>query len=657
MGVGGSIPFIAEFLDAFPEASVLVTGVEDPDTRAHGANEGLHLAEFERVVLAEALLLRNLGPSELRPAGRNTRKVLPAPCSDSTSTRPSWRCTTRRTIASPRPVPGWAVAAGSAERKNSSNTRAWSSAEIPMPSSSRGQHRLVVQPVTDDDHGPARLGVLHRVADQVRDQVVELAGVAPRDHRLGRAAPSGSAIPRERRDRHVQLDDLRGERAEVDRARVDDGVRVRGAVQRQQVVDHPGQPLATALDRSHGGAGAVAQVRVAGQDLGVPEDRADRVLQVVGDGRDHPLAVLRDLAELPHELVLAHRPAQVARDVERGRGFVLAPLRAEPAAGQPHHADAVRSRADRHEQQRLHLDAGEELQHRLDLVRGQGAGHRPLRSEYGDALPLPGALGVAVDAERGPERESDGRPAVDVQRAVAAPSGPRNWTQSESARKPLTTSLPQVISTSSAESLPAAIRTISAAAFASRTCSASRSRSRVIRIAWVAWRAYASSIVRFSALGHQPVARQLHAEEPDEAPALVLERATSMSSRCQAPGGDVLARRVGGPAPLLDVEDQPVVRDELQRSPVVRDLQLVEERLRRARLSRSVCRASSGTDDHQRVQVAVVTSRGDAHQVESGDLGDALRDGLEGGTRLAVRPAGSADRTLEVCVVGHRARV
>ncbi|GAA2138680.1 M20/M25/M40 family metallo-hydrolase [Nocardioides koreensis] len=61
MGVGGSIPFIAEFLDAFPRASVLVTGVEDPDTRAHGANEGLHLAEFERVVLAEALLLHNLG--------------------------------------------------------------------------------------------------------------------------------------------------------------------------------------------------------------------------------------------------------------------------------------------------------------------------------------------------------------------------------------------------------------------------------------------------------------------------------------------------------------------------------------------------------------------------------------------------------------------
>ena len=61
MGVGGSIPFIAKFLEAFPQASVLVTGVEDPDTRAHGANEGLHLAEFEKVVKAEALLLRNLG--------------------------------------------------------------------------------------------------------------------------------------------------------------------------------------------------------------------------------------------------------------------------------------------------------------------------------------------------------------------------------------------------------------------------------------------------------------------------------------------------------------------------------------------------------------------------------------------------------------------
>jgi acetylornithine deacetylase/succinyl-diaminopimelate desuccinylase-like protein len=66
MGVGGSIPFIAEFLEAFPQAAVLVTGVEDPDTRAHGANEGLHLAEFERVLLAETLLLARLARSAAR---------------------------------------------------------------------------------------------------------------------------------------------------------------------------------------------------------------------------------------------------------------------------------------------------------------------------------------------------------------------------------------------------------------------------------------------------------------------------------------------------------------------------------------------------------------------------------------------------------------
>ncbi len=60
MGVGGSIPFIAEFQEAFPEAVVVVTGPEDPDTRAHGANEGLHLPMFERACLAEALFLGGL---------------------------------------------------------------------------------------------------------------------------------------------------------------------------------------------------------------------------------------------------------------------------------------------------------------------------------------------------------------------------------------------------------------------------------------------------------------------------------------------------------------------------------------------------------------------------------------------------------------------
>ena len=60
IGVGGSIPFIADLLVAYPSATVLVTGVEDPDSRAHGANESLHLGEFERACLAETLLLKAL---------------------------------------------------------------------------------------------------------------------------------------------------------------------------------------------------------------------------------------------------------------------------------------------------------------------------------------------------------------------------------------------------------------------------------------------------------------------------------------------------------------------------------------------------------------------------------------------------------------------
>jgi acetylornithine deacetylase/succinyl-diaminopimelate desuccinylase-like protein len=61
IGVGGSIPFIADLLEVFPDAAILVTGVEDPDSRAHGADESVHLGELEKVVLAEALLLSRLG--------------------------------------------------------------------------------------------------------------------------------------------------------------------------------------------------------------------------------------------------------------------------------------------------------------------------------------------------------------------------------------------------------------------------------------------------------------------------------------------------------------------------------------------------------------------------------------------------------------------
>jgi acetylornithine deacetylase/succinyl-diaminopimelate desuccinylase-like protein len=57
IGIGGSIPFIAELERVFPKAQVLVTGVEDPDSRAHSPNESLHLEGFRSAILAQLLFL------------------------------------------------------------------------------------------------------------------------------------------------------------------------------------------------------------------------------------------------------------------------------------------------------------------------------------------------------------------------------------------------------------------------------------------------------------------------------------------------------------------------------------------------------------------------------------------------------------------------
>jgi cysteinylglycine-S-conjugate dipeptidase len=59
-GIGGSIPFIATLVEIFPDAQILVTGVEDPDSRAHSPNESLHLGVFQRAILTEAVLLAKL---------------------------------------------------------------------------------------------------------------------------------------------------------------------------------------------------------------------------------------------------------------------------------------------------------------------------------------------------------------------------------------------------------------------------------------------------------------------------------------------------------------------------------------------------------------------------------------------------------------------
>lgn len=60
IGVGGSIPFVAAFSAAYPEAAIVLTGAADPECRAHGPNESIDLDELRRFILSEAIALREL---------------------------------------------------------------------------------------------------------------------------------------------------------------------------------------------------------------------------------------------------------------------------------------------------------------------------------------------------------------------------------------------------------------------------------------------------------------------------------------------------------------------------------------------------------------------------------------------------------------------
>lgn len=60
IGAGGSIPFIADLVEMFPAAQILITGVEDPDSRPHSPNESVHLPTLRRAILSEAFLLARL---------------------------------------------------------------------------------------------------------------------------------------------------------------------------------------------------------------------------------------------------------------------------------------------------------------------------------------------------------------------------------------------------------------------------------------------------------------------------------------------------------------------------------------------------------------------------------------------------------------------
>lgn len=64
VGVGGSIPFVALFGRKYGDLPLILNGVMDPLTTAHGPNESLHLGVFRKAILANVHLYEELAAVE-----------------------------------------------------------------------------------------------------------------------------------------------------------------------------------------------------------------------------------------------------------------------------------------------------------------------------------------------------------------------------------------------------------------------------------------------------------------------------------------------------------------------------------------------------------------------------------------------------------------
>ena len=91
MGIGGSIPFIADIAAQFPEATILVVGPGDPAACWHGANESVDLGVLRRLTLAEALLIARLGVPLASELGSVAAAVGSAAATDPWGRRPRAR--------------------------------------------------------------------------------------------------------------------------------------------------------------------------------------------------------------------------------------------------------------------------------------------------------------------------------------------------------------------------------------------------------------------------------------------------------------------------------------------------------------------------------------------------------------------------------------
>ncbi len=69
LGQGGSIPLCNVFADTYPDAEIILMGVEEPLALIHAPNESVDPNEIERCALAEALFLRSYAATTVDRAG------------------------------------------------------------------------------------------------------------------------------------------------------------------------------------------------------------------------------------------------------------------------------------------------------------------------------------------------------------------------------------------------------------------------------------------------------------------------------------------------------------------------------------------------------------------------------------------------------------
>jgi len=63
-GQGGSIPLCNVLQETYPDAEIMLYGVEEPTCLIHAPNESVHPSEIEHIALAEALFLRRYGAAD-----------------------------------------------------------------------------------------------------------------------------------------------------------------------------------------------------------------------------------------------------------------------------------------------------------------------------------------------------------------------------------------------------------------------------------------------------------------------------------------------------------------------------------------------------------------------------------------------------------------